>query len=340
MCPHSSCAFPDFYRYIGRASRAHADRRTFSSSVSALPVRTCRRCLILVTGKAAITPILDEQLLAYAERCKGKVVLITGNIYDLSYVSTSLTPPISAIVVIGDVDVASAEAVVSEVQRARGQAAFKPCDVLSCDDQVALFDFAIERYGSVDIVIPNAGVSEIGRFSLPTLSAGPNPRQLKPNLKTLDINLTSVLYTVNLAQHYLNVNRIPGSGIASMASWAALSGGPLYSVAKHGLLGLMRSFAPVYAKESMRISSIHPWFADTNVLSTPLKVTLAGIPLTPVGRIAGECAIVYTATDPNPSTNGCPWLLPDDGPLVLLEQERLREGVHQLLNDRWMRVVR
>jgi hypothetical protein len=59
---------------------------------------------------------------------------------------------------------------------------------------------------------------------------------------------------------------------------------------------------------------------------------MAGIPLTPVDRVAG--AIFYAATDPNMETSGCPWLLPDDGYVFLLEKEQLKEGVYKMVNAR------
>jgi hypothetical protein len=62
------------------------------------------------------------------------------------------------------------------------------------------------------------------------------------------------------------------------------------------------------------------------------------MPLTPVARVAG--AIFRAASDPDPTTSGCPWLLPDDGPVLLLEKESLREGVYTMLNDRVRRILR
>jgi hypothetical protein len=63
-----------------------------------------------------------------------------------------------------------------------------------------------------------------------------------------------------------------------------------------------------------------------------------GMPLTPVERVAG--AIFRAATDPEPATSGCPWVLPDDGPVLLLKKEILREGVYEMLNNRVRRIVR
>jgi hypothetical protein len=59
---------------------------------------------------------------------------------------------------------------------------------------------------------------------------------------------------------------------------------------------------------------------------------MAGIPLTPVERVAG--AIFYAATDPDMETSGCPWLLPDDGYVFRIEREQLKEGVYQMVDAR------
>ena len=57
----------------------------------------------------------------------------------------------------------------------------------------------------------------------------------KPNLKTIDINLTGVIYTTVLSQHYFSRNKSPGGKIIITASSAALyplEVGPLYAASK------------------------------------------------------------------------------------------------------------
>ena len=137
-----------------------------------------------------------------------------------------------------------------------------------------------------------------------------------------------------------------------------VSKAPQYAASKHGVLGLMRALDPIVTADNIRIAAIHPWFAgkymhlspplalppdptrfeDTAILGLPLKLMLAGIPLTPIPRIAG--AIFRAATDPDLKTSGCPWVLPDDGPVIRVEKESLRAGVYQMLNDRVRRVSR
>ncbi len=60
--------------------------------------------------------------------------------------------------------------------------------------------------------------------------------------------------------------------------------------------------------------------------------------MTPVERVAG--AIFRAATDSDRATSGCPWMLPDDGPVLLLQKEGLCEGVYEMLNNRTSLIVR
>jgi hypothetical protein len=72
--------------------------------------------------------------------------------------------------------------------------------------------------------------------------------------------------------------------------------------------------------------------ADTAIIPISVKIGMAGIPLTPIERVAG--AIFYAATDPDMETSGCPWLLPDDGYVFRLEREHLKEGVYEMIDTR------
>ncbi|TFY83369.1 hypothetical protein EWM64_g654 [Hericium alpestre] len=243
-------------------------------------------------------------------------------------------------VVIGDRDAKGAEDVVTEISQTRGVATFAPCDVLNWDSQVNLFELAIKQYGSVDIVFPCAGVTELNPICDGNVELK-DGRPVPPNLRTLDINLTAVLHTVHLALYYFKKNRGEGDWkalilIGSMASWQAIPGGPQYSASKHAILGLMRSLWPVVSQDNIRISVIHPWYTDTAIIVPELKVLLAGIPLTPIARVAG--AVFRSATDPDPATSGLPWVLPDDGPVLLLPREVLNTGVYGMVNRRVERI--
>jgi hypothetical protein len=72
--------------------------------------------------------------------------------------------------------------------------------------------------------------------------------------------------------------------------------------------------------------------SDTGIVPLSVKLILAGIPRTPVPRIAG--AIIYLATNPDPATNGSAWLLTDDGPVFMVPKEEFKMGVYKMIDDR------
>ncbi|KZT20704.1 NAD(P)-binding protein [Neolentinus lepideus HHB14362 ss-1] len=283
-----------------------------------------------------MTTITDEQLLEFANSSKDRVLLITGGANGIGKEVSLLFAQHGAKVVIGDRDVKGGADVVATIHKYGGHAVFRPCNVLEWSDLVSLFEFAIQSYGSIDIVVPMAGVGEAGRPFETVVLANALPQ--KPNLRTIEINFIAVINTTHLALHYLK-KRTPREShpksivlMASMSSWQAIPGAPLYSAAKHGTLGFMRSLSATSEADGIRILSIHPWFVDTALIGTPTKVVLAGLPKTPVTRVAE--AVFYAATDTDWKNNGCTLLLPDDGPVLRLEKEELREGVYGTIEAR------
>ncbi|KAJ3739336.1 hypothetical protein DFH05DRAFT_1514949 [Lentinula detonsa] len=294
-----------------------------------------------LVAPAGFTPILDGQLFEHAERLRDKVVIITGAANGIGKETGVRCASYGAKLVIGDLDLVGAEKTVSEIIASGGQAVAVKCDVTIWDDQVKMFELAIEKFGSVDVVVPNAGIGEPGNFLEVKLDNKTGKPQ-KPNLSTVQVNLIGVLYTVHLAQHYLLVDLrkvdTPTQPlkamilIGSMASWDGFPVAPIYSASKHAVLGLMRSMEPSLLLKGIRIACITPFFADTGIIPTPLKVFLAGCPLTPVPRIAG--AIIYAASHPDPAKSGSGYVLPDDGPVFEVPKEKFKMGVYKLLDDR------
>lgn len=67
---------------------------------------------------------------------------------------------------------------------------FKKCDISDWEEQKAVFEQIYKDFGSIDIVFANAGISEKGSF----LSRDDGEPK-KPNLTTLDVNLSGTLYS-------------------------------------------------------------------------------------------------------------------------------------------------
>jgi SDR family mycofactocin-dependent oxidoreductase len=126
----------------------------------------------------------------------------------------------------------------------------------------AAFDAGVAELGPVDIVLANAGIAPMS-FD--------DPRNAWQDV--IDVNLTGVFNTVETAIPSM-IERGRGGAIVLTSSTAGNNGigGPTrgglgYTAAKHGVVGLMRSYANNLAPHSIRVNSVHP----TGV-STPMVV--------------------------------------------------------------------
>jgi len=77
--------------------------------------------------------------------------------------------------------------------------------------------------------------------------------------------------------------------------------------------------------------------AATGILNAVNMVFLAGLPMTPVNRIA--IATFYAVTNPDIETSGSVFALIDDGPVLLLENEVIKGGVYDIVTARARRVT-
>lgn len=98
----------------------------------------------------------------------------------------------------------------------------------------------MKTFKQIDIVLPNAGVSEIGLFDqrMEEQFGVPQDRPVKPNLKTLDIDLIGVLYTTRIAlwYYYNDKRETPGlravAFTGSMSSFYGATMGVMYGASK------------------------------------------------------------------------------------------------------------
>lgn len=126
------------------------------------------------------------------------------------------------------------------------------------------FHAGVAEIGPVDIVIANAGVA---------LFATDEPHEAWQD--TIDTNLTGVLNTLETAVPSM-IERGQGGAIVLTSSTAGLRGilGPsrgalAYVASKHGMVGLMRSYANNLAAHSIRVNTVNPTGVETPMIATP-----------------------------------------------------------------------
>jgi NAD(P)-dependent dehydrogenase (short-subunit alcohol dehydrogenase family) len=164
------------------------------------------------------------------------------------------------------------------------------CDVTDKAACVSAVTATIHRYARVDGLINNAGITQPVR----TLDISAQNFDA-----VLDVNLRGTLY---MSQAVLPVMKEQKSGsIVCMSSVSAqrgggIFGGPHYSAAKAGVLGLARAMAREFGPDRIRVNSITPGLIQTDITGDKLTADMRtdiikGIPL---GRL-GEAADVANA---------------------------------------------
>jgi len=116
-------------------------------------------------------------------------------------------------------------------------------------------DEGVAELGRLDIVVANAGICVMAEWSEVTTDVWD---------QTIGTNLTGVWNTVQLtAQHMIDSG---GGSMILTSSAAGLKGLPFlspYVAAKHGVVGIMRSFATELAEYNIRVNTVHPTGVDT-----------------------------------------------------------------------------
>ncbi|MDT5170102.1 MAG: hypothetical protein QOD02_3433 [Mycobacterium sp.] len=119
-----------------------------------------------------------------------------------------------------------------------------------------------------------AGIDELGRLDIVVANAGIAPMQSGDDgwRDVIDVNLTGVYNTIKAAIPTM-VKQGTGGSIVLISSAAGLAGvgspdaGSVgYAAAKHGVVGLMRVYANLLAKQNIRVNSIHPTGVETPMI--------------------------------------------------------------------------
>ena len=167
-------------------------------------------------------------------------------------------------------------------------------DLAQC--QVAI-DKVIQAFGRIDVLVNNAGITQ----PLKILDIKPKDYEA-----VTDVSLRGTLYMSQAAIPQMRRQR--AGSIICLSSVSAqrgggIFGGPHYSAAKAGVLGLAKAMARELGPDNIRVNSITPGLIQTDItggkLTDDLKAEiLKGIPLARLGEakdVAGAC--LFLASD-------------------------------------------
>jgi len=142
-----------------------------------------------------------------------------------------------------------------EKQGHSGRVIGRACDVGRIEEVKSLFDYCLNEWQGIDILINNAG---IGIFK--------NVEELRPEewRSTISTNLDSLFYCCHLV---IPPMKKAGGGfiinIGSLAGKNAFAGGAAYNASKFGLIGFSEALMQEVRHDDIRVAYIMPGSVDT-----------------------------------------------------------------------------
>ncbi len=139
-----------------------------------------------------------------------KVILITGASSGIGEATARLLAQRGGRVVLGARRVDRLAAIATEIRAAGGTAEYHALDVTRLDDVRAFADFALQRFGTIDVIINNAGIMPLS--PLAELKVDEWNRMIDVNIRGVLHGIAAVLphMTAQKSGHVINVSSIAG----------------------------------------------------------------------------------------------------------------------------------
>lgn len=192
---------------------------------------------------------------------KGKVVVITGASSGIGKALALLFAKKGSKVVIGARNHEKLMEVAEEIKLSGGEVAFVQTDVSIENDCKNLILTAVNSYGTVDILINNAGISMRALFENADLSV------IK---RLMDINFWGTVYCTKYALPYLLQQKGSVVGVSSISGIKGLPARTGYAASKFAMNGFMDSLRIENLKKGLHVMLAFPGFTASNIRNTAL----------------------------------------------------------------------
>jgi len=214
----------------------------------------------------------------------GRIAIVTGGTSGMGRGIAELFAREGASVIVGGRDTERGNEVIGIIRNNGGTAEFVPGDVTDIETNRALITRAVEAFGGVDILVPNAGLLGLASIT-----------ELEPALwhETVATNLHAVYYLLHLGIPELQKR---GGGVivvnGSVAAFKVFPNHAAYCASKGALVALVKQVALDYGP-SIRINLMCPGPVDTPLIHASavafpnpdeiIRETAEGVPMKRLG---------------------------------------------------------
>jgi NAD(P)-dependent dehydrogenase (short-subunit alcohol dehydrogenase family) len=196
---------------------------------------------------------------------EGMVAVVTGAGSGIGQAIAERFAAEGATVTVADASEQRAETAVQKIAGQGGHASSYPVDVSRASDVERLIADTLERLGSLDVMVNNAGVRD-GYVPCTEMSEALFDRVIEINLKGVFLGCKSALPAMVAAGYGKIIN------IASIAGIRPNRGGPAYVASKHAVLGLTKQLAWHYAPHGVRVNALCPGAIASHLRETSEEI--------------------------------------------------------------------
>ncbi|WP_411342791.1 SDR family oxidoreductase [Paenibacillus sp. WLX1005] len=237
-------------------------------------------------------------------KLQNKVAVITGAASGMGKAIAVLFASEGARVVVADLRLEAAQQTVDEIHSAGGQAIAVAANVAQEQDVQQMIDTAVSTYGTVDILINNAGIMD--NFT--------PAEEVTDELweRVFAVNTTGVMRAI---RKVLPIFKEQGKGaIVNIASAGGLTGsraGAAYTASKHAVVGLTRNVGFQYAPLGIRCNAIAPGGVKTAINASMNQVSEFG-----QQRVMGGMQLMPRVGEPEEIAAAALFLASDDASFI------------------------
>lgn len=214
-------------------------------------------------------------------KLENKVALITGSAQGLGKCIAETLASKGAEIIINDIpsQKETAENTLKAFLDKGYRAHLKLADVTSMESVLSMADEIYNEFGSIDILINNAGINIDGLVK---------DRKKADWDKLININLTGAYVCMAAVIPYMSKNNYGRIvNIASVVGRTGIMGTPYYAASKAGLIGLTKATAMEVARKGILVNAIAPGYIDTMMMASYKEEIIDSIvSKIPLGRFA------------------------------------------------------
>ncbi|MED4016815.1 3-oxoacyl-ACP reductase FabG [Sutcliffiella cohnii] len=234
-------------------------------------------------------------------RLEGKVAIITGAANGLGLEAATIFGREGAKVALVDYDKELGEKRANELIASGFEAAYYQVNVADQSEVQSMVNSVKERWGKIDILINNAGITRDSML----LKMDASDFQ-----KVMDVNVNGVFHcTQAVVPHMIEQGKGKIINTSSVSGVYGNVGQTNYAASKAAVVGMTKTWAKEFGRKGINVNAVAPGFIETNMVATvPDKVIQSLIQVIPLQRLGQPSdianAYLYLASDESDYVNG------------------------------------